>query len=185
MRRVLLLSVIFGLLLIVPASVAAQTRYATCDLCGFCPPNPPPSTWESCRACLYPNASSNPNDRQTVVINEEYNLPPTPAPGRWYTIAGCISSNMGGFQNQGGAAGVIQALLNLVFALAGALSLGYIVYGSFVVLTSQADPERLNYGKRVIVGAMVGLLFAFASVFITNLIGSRILGAPGFDSTVP
>jgi len=182
MRRFLLFSVISYLLLVIAAPIFSQTRYATCDLCGYCPPNPPPSNWENCRRCLYESANPDPAAQETLSVSGE-NLPPTPIPGRWYTMIGCVNTNLGGFQNEGAAASVVQILLRLIFSVAGGVAFLYLLYGSFLILTSQADPERLNQGKSIIYGAIVGLVFCLSSVFIINLIASGVLKVPGFESS--
>lgn len=154
-------------------------RYAACDLCGFCPPNIAPQSWASCQKCLYPNMSSDPTSMESLVIDPETNLPPAPAPGRQYTFLGCLGSG-GGFGEEGAAGSVVQSILNIIFSAAGGIAFLYLIYGSFVVATSQANPEKLNYGKRVVYGAIAGLIFTLASVFIVKFIASGILKIPGF-----
>lgn len=182
MRRFFIFGVVVFLLLTVNFPVLAQTRTATCDLCGFCPPNPPPSNWENCRQCLYESASSDPNSYETLSVGDE-NIPPTPIPGRWYTMIGCINTNLNSFENEGAAASVVQILLRLIFSTAGGIAFLYFLYGSFLILTSQADPERLNQGKSIVYQAIVGLIFSLSSIFIINLIGSGILKIPGFNNS--
>jgi len=67
----------------------------------------------------------------------------------------------------------------------GGIALLMLMYGGFLILTSQAEPERLNYGRRVVTGAVIGLIFALGSVFIVNIIGSGILRLPGFGGAAP
>jgi hypothetical protein len=98
-------------------------------------------------------------------------------------MLGCISSGSSvGFTGEKGAPSFVQALLNVIFSLAGGLAFLYLMYGGFTVLTSQADPEKLNYGRRLIYGAIAGLIITIGSVFIVNLIGSGILRIPGFST---
>ena len=105
--------------------------------------------------------------------------------GRQFTMLGCIKAGTGvGFTNQKGTPSFVQALLNVIFSLVGGLAFLYLMYGGFTILTSQADPEKLNYGRRLIYGAIVGLIITLASVFIVNLIGSGILRIPGFQGAV-
>lgn len=158
--------------------------YATCDKCGYCPPNPAPQSWSACQQCLYPNVPSDPSSNATLLIGPS-GYPPTPALGRAYTFLGCLGGGSGGFTQQGAAGGVVQSLLNIVFSTAGGIAFLYLIYGSFIVATSQANPEKLNYGKRVAYGAIVGLLFTLGSVFIINLIANGILKIPGFGGTSP
>lgn len=159
--------------------VFAQTRYAACDLCGFCPPNPAPKSWPACQKCLYPNVNPDPNAMESLVVNTETNLPIAPALGRQYTFLGCLGSG-GGFGQEGAAGGVVQSLLNIVFSITGGIAFLYLLYGAFIITTSQANPDRLNYGKKVVYGAIAGLIFTLGSVFIVKFIASGVLKIPGF-----
>ncbi len=185
MRKIIFIVLFtFVALLFVFKSSAQEPRYATCDLCGYCLGATPPANWKSCQACLYPGISStNPEDNETLkIVDEENNLQPTPFPGRHYTIIGCLSTDLaGGFTTEGAAASPIQTLLNILFSAAGVIAFLYLIYGAFIVLTSRADPEKLNYGKRLILGAVVGLMFTLSAILLVNLIGSQILKIPGFD----
>lgn len=161
-------------------TISAPPRYAMCDLCGYCPPNPAPQSWAACQKCLYPNVSSDSSTKESLIINPETNLPPTGAPGKQYTFFGCLGGASGGFTSEGAVGEVVQSLLNTIFGLVGGIAFLYLLYGSFIFTTSQANPERLNYGRRVIYGAVVGLIFTLGSVFIVKFIASGILKIPGF-----
>ncbi|MBI4225933.1 hypothetical protein HY612_02365 [Candidatus Roizmanbacteria bacterium] len=163
-----------------PPTPTSAVRYAACDLCGYCPPDQLPSTWEKCRLCLYPTASPDSALKETLRVDLGTNTGPTPYQGRQYTVIGCIKTDLGSFQQEGAAASVVQILLNVIFSIIGSIAFLYLIYGSFVVLTSQAEPERLNYGKRLIYGAIIGLIFSLSSVFIVNFLASGVLKIPGF-----
>lgn len=160
--------------------IIAQDRYATCDQCGFCPPNPPPSNWSQCVACLYPDIAPSPDSGETLKINPNSNLPPTPYPGRAFTMIGCVKTDLGSFQQEGAAASVVQVLLDFLFKIIGGIALIYFIYGVSIIMTSQANPEQLNYGKRIVLGAIVGLIFSLSAVFLVNLLANNILRIPGF-----
>lgn len=181
MKRVLLFFLTFTLFFFVSTKLvfADTSRYAACDLCGYCPPNAAPQSWVSCQKCLYPDASSDPESLDTLKIEPTSNLPPTPFPGHQNTFLGCIGGSSA-FTTEGSAGGVAQSLLNIVFSLAGGVAFLYLLYGSFIIATSQAEPERLNYGKRVVSGAIIGLVFTLSSVLVVNFIASGILKIPGF-----
>jgi len=162
--------------------VFSENGVANCDLCGYCPPNPPPSTWEKCQKCIYPNASSDYTSGETLKISgSDEGAPPTPFPGHQYTMLGCIGTNLSSFRQEGAAAGVVQTLLNIVFSMVGGVAFLFLIYGSFIIITSQASPERLNYGKKIIAGAIVGAIFSISSVFLINLLASGVLKIPGFQ----
>ncbi len=169
------------------SKINALGRYASCDLCGLCQEagvvQPTPQSWESCRKCLYPTAGADP--LYTVLVNPTTNLAPTTYPGHQYTMIGCIGTNLSGFSSPGGAAGPTQIILNLIFSLAAGVSLIYFLYGSYTILTSQSDVERLNYGKRIVTASILGLVFTLSSIFIINTIASSILKIPGFGGLTP
>lgn len=203
MRKVFLPFLVLSALFLVvsSSSFAATKRYATCDACGLCPTivngsapscsvSSIPGDWQSCVKCLYPtkfpaNSSPDPTSCETLLVDDETNLPLYPvAIGRQFTLLGCIKTDTGGgFSGEKGAPSFVQAMLNVIFSLSGGAALLYLMYGGFIILTSRADPERLNYGKRLIYGAVIGLLFTLGSVFIVNLIGSGILHIPGMTGT--
>lgn len=195
MKKIFIFILVFLLLLNIVGNVSAETptvtpggpRYAVCDLCGYCQlnpaptPNPVPQSWSACQQCLYPNIAhpDNPNAMDTLIVDPTSNLPPTGVPGKQYTFLGCLGGS-GGFTNEGTAGEVVQSLLNIIFSISGGIAFLYLLYGSFILATSQANPEKLNYGKRVIYGAIAGLLFILGSVFIVRFIASGILKIPGF-----
>lgn len=205
MRKIIFgaLILLFVSLVLPHSSFAAVKRYTTCDACGLCPqidvtkgtcsvattpaPDQPPQVpgdWKNCVKCLYPGITKpDPSNCNTVLVNEKADPPaaPTVMPGRQYTMLGCLTSGTTkGFRGETGAPTFVQALLNVIFSLAGGLAFLYLMYGGFIILTSQADPEKLNYGRRLIYGAIAGLIITLGSVFIVNLIGSGILRIPGF-----
>lgn len=169
-------------------SVKAEGRYATCDVCGYCPDSypTPPTKWPQCVQCLYTGLSNAlPPDKATLLINEDTNLPPTPAQGHIYTVFGCIKTDLNDFTQTGAAQSLVQVLLNIIFATAGGVTILYLVYGSFLILSSQGDSERLAHGKRVIMGAIIGIVFTLSSVFIVNLLANNVIGLPGFGTVTP
>ncbi|MBI4225936.1 hypothetical protein HY612_02380 [Candidatus Roizmanbacteria bacterium] len=147
-------------------------RYAACDLCGYCPPDKTPSTWEKCRMCLYPSANPTPTMGDTLRITDpSSNAGPTPFPEKAYTGIGCINSNQ---------AKLTQKILNLVFSITAGIAFLYLLYGAFIILTSQGDAEKLNLGRRLVYGAIIGLTITLSSLLIVNFIASGILRIPGF-----
>ena len=189
MRR-LIFSVIIALILFTSflRPVQAQdTQYANCDQCGLCQRDgvvqPTPQSWEKCRECLYPNTSSS-DPLYTLVVDPTTNAVPTTQPGHLYTMIGCVQSTFG-FTDDGAATSVVNLILGYIFKFAGGIAFLYLIYGAYIILTSQSDPEKLNYGKRVVGAAIVGLVFCLFSVFIVNLLATGILKLPGFSGDTP
>ncbi len=121
----------------------------------------------------------------TLRVDPATNLPIAPAAGRQYTFLGCLTTGAGTFQ-EGGAGNVVQALLRIIFSIVGGVAFLYLIYGAFIILTSQNEPGRLNYGRRVIYGAIAGLIFSLTSIMLVNLIAGQVLRIPGFgDNATP
>jgi len=175
----LLLTVGISHQVLAQSPTTAGPRYAACDLCGYCPPNPAPQSWKACQKCLYPNINPDPAAMDSLKVDVDTNLPPAPVLGRQYTFLGCIKSG-NGFSNEGAVGGVVQTLLNIIFSMSGGIAFLYLIYGSFIIATSQSSPDKLNYGRRVVYGAIAGLIFTLGSVFVVKFIASGILKIPGF-----
>jgi len=148
---------------------------ANCDACGYCEGNPQagsssviPGRWQDCRRCLYPALGE--GDIQATA-NRTLVALPSPDPFHYYTDFGCISTVPGEFATQ---------ISSFFFSIVGGIAFLFFLYGAGVITTSRSDPARLNYGKRIIYGSIIGLLFAIFSVFILRIITTG-LGLPGFS----
>lgn len=186
MKKHLMLTIfLFFIMFFYQVNASNAQSLANCDLCGYCLGKNVPQDWQSCKTCLYPLVTSQDattNDTLNINVNPDTgsNIPITPRPGHFYTSIGCFSTDLSGFTQTGAAGSVTQKLLTLIFSVGGGIAFIYFLYGSFLVLTSQADPERLNHGKRTIYGAIIGIIFTVSAVFIVNTIGSTFLKIPGF-----
>lgn len=195
MKRILALFLLLYIAVFAANTVRVMAQeFAVSDACGYskntrADPNDAlsvkteyiiPEGWEACRKCLYPATTNanNPDAKETVKIDPASGRAPTPAIGRYQTAIGCIST--ANFRSFGSAGGLVQPMLNVLFGVSGGIAFIYIIYGSFTVLTSQADPEKLNHGKRIIIGSIVGLIFSASAVFIINFVANNILKIPGF-----
>ncbi len=186
MKKILIIVfLLIGVFLLQP-TVNAQ---AECDACGYCIGRPTPGNWESCRSCVYPNASKNAGSNQTLEIKQNTktgrNEPITKAPGKTYTQLGCLDVGSNSFSDPSAPGGVLNFLLTkLIFPIVGTLSFISLVYGAFLLITAQGAPEQISRGKSYIVGAIVGLIFTLSAVLLVNIIAGDLLRIPGF-STAP
>lgn len=178
-RYIISVLVLFFIVFLQNTSVIAQDRFATCDLCGYCAPNNPPQNWNKCQQCIYEFANPNPGTMDTLRIDPATNSPPTPIPGRWYTMIGCISTDIGGFSSQGASTNIVQRLLNIVFSLSGGIALLSLIYGVFQIMTSSQSTEKLQSGKQIVTGSIVGLIFVLCSVLLVQFLASGVLKIPG------
>lgn len=139
---------------------------ANCDVCGYCAGAAAPSNWSSCGRCMYPSLVS-----QTTTPESGLTLKGLPEPDQdhYYTDLGCISTDPGEFAAQ---------ISRLFFSIVGGIAFLYFLYGSAVVATARSDPERLNHGKRIVYGSIIGLLFVLFSLFLVRFLAGS-LGLPG------
>lgn len=156
-----------------PAGAGARQNITNCDACGYCfvrqeQPGQAqaevtqpavPGNWETCRACLYPKIPGPATSNGTLIDG------PTPDRTKYFTQIGCISSEAGGFTG---------AIVGFFFRIIGGIAFLYLIYGAIILATSRANPERLNYGRRVLIAAIVGLLFALGAVFAVNFISTGL-----------
>lgn len=90
-------------------------------------------------------------------------------------------------QGECGVTEIIQTLIHIaqwILAVIGAVSLGYFVYGGFTLLTAAGNTSRVDHGRKVLVGTVVGLIIVLASFSIVQWIGTLVGGGaapPAFD----
>ena len=180
-----LLTIVIVLFLFTAQFHSVSAQYAQCDACGYCHPEQvsqtykQPSRSQECQRCLYPALADNADPVDTLRVDPSTLRPPAPAPGRYWTAIGCVNvSNLGGFQEQGAPGGVVQILLNIIFSASGGIAFLYLLYGSFTIVISRADPEKLNYGRRLVLGAITGLIFSLTSLLVINLLSNQIFKIP-------
>lgn len=148
---------------VTPGTSSTTINEVNCDLCGYCKGQPAPQNWEKCRNCLYKAVAG-----ASAEQNRTLEGIPTPDPGHHYTTLGCLSTDPGKFSGQ---------VSTFFFSIIGGIAFLYMLYGAGIIATSRADPERLNHGKRVVWGSILGLLFVLFSVFIIRLLATS-LGIP-------
>lgn len=88
------------------------------------------------------------------------------------TALGCIPANPQPF---------ISWIFKLGAFIGGGIAFLLMAWGTFLVITSTGEPEKLKQGKDIIVSAVSGLLFIIFAVFLLRLIGADILKIPGFE----
>lgn len=97
----------------------------------------------------------------------------------WYsglTNSDCSLKNLGTDTNSQAnyiwkiALNIIDDLLQLI----GYTTVGYIMYGGFLMMTSSGAPDKAAHGRKTIMSAAIGLVIALASVALVNFISSKI-----------
>ena len=97
----------------------------------------------------------------------------------WYsglTNDDCSLKNPGADTNSQ-ANYIWKIVLNIVddlLQLIGYTTIGYIMYGGFLMMTSNGAPDKAARGRKTIMSAAIGLVIALASVALVNFISSKI-----------
>lgn len=68
------------------------------------------------------------------------------------------------------ALNIVDDLLQLI----GYTTVGYVMYGGFLMMTSNGAPDKAARGRKTIMSAAIGLVIALASVALVNFISSKI-----------
>lgn len=64
----------------------------------------------------------------------------------------------------------ITAILNWVYALAGLVAVGFIVYGAVNYAMTQGDPGKIKQASQTIAFAVIGLVVVLLAAAITNFV---------------
>lgn len=83
------------------------------------------------------------------------------------TALGCIPTHPVAF---------VSVFMNILLFMGGGIAFLLMIVGAGFILTSRGQPEQIQRGKQVFVGALVGLLMIIFSTFLLELIGVDILG---------
>jgi hypothetical protein len=94
--------------------------------------------------------------------------------------AGCTPSDFGCLSKNDPFA-FTSAIYTAGLGLIGGLALLFIIYGSFIILSSKGDPLALQRGKSFIVYSIIGMVLAFAGFAFYQIIAVDVIKIPGFS----
>ena len=77
--------------------------------------------------------------------------------------------------------GVVTPLFRIALSIGGGIAFILILLGAFQIQISTGDPKKLQQGREMIEGAIIGLLMIIFSIVILKIVGVNILGIPGFS----
>lgn len=72
-------------------------------------------------------------------------------------------------------------LYSIGLGFIGGVAVLSIIYGAYLVLSSQGDPDKLTKGKSYIVYAIIGLILAVSGFAFYRIVGVDIVHIPGFQ----
>lgn len=70
----------------------------------------------------------------------------------------------------------VRRIYFIFLGIGGGIAFLLMIIGAVFVLSSQGQPERVQRGKEVFIGALIGLLMMIFATFLFELIGVDVLG---------
>jgi hypothetical protein len=67
------------------------------------------------------------------------------------------------------------AIVDLLLRLAGLVAVGFVLWGGFTYITSQAEPDKLAQARHTIMNALIGLVIATLATSIVVFVGNRLV----------
>ena len=90
----------------------------------------------------------------------------------------CFDTDFGQLCND--PATLVSQIYKYGLGLIGGVALLFIIYGGYLILSSQGEPEKVKTGRSYIVYSIVGLLLALGGFVFYQVVAQNILGIPGF-----
>jgi hypothetical protein len=72
-------------------------------------------------------------------------------------------------------------LFSIALGIGGGIAFLMLIIGGIQIQISAGDPKRMQQGREIIEGAIIGLLLIILAFVILRIIGVDILGIPGFS----
>ena len=77
--------------------------------------------------------------------------------------------------------GFASSLYGIGLSFIGVVALLFIVYGGFLILTSQGNPEQVDKGKSYITYSVIGVVLAIAGYALYQILAIDVIKIPGFS----
>lgn len=97
----------------------------------------------------------------------------------WYyglTEADCSIKSPGGSEDSQKAfvTRIVLTIVEDLLQVAAYITIGYIIYGGFIYLTSGGSSDRAARGMKTVMNAAIGLVIAMASIGLVNFIAGYL-----------
>jgi hypothetical protein len=71
---------------------------------------------------------------------------------------------------------VLLAVVEAMLRIAGIVAVAFTIYGGFMYIISQGEPDATKKAKGTIIGASIGVIIAIFATFIAGFVGSILWG---------
>lgn len=69
---------------------------------------------------------------------------------------------------------IALAIVDILLRIGALVAVGFVMYGGFLYLTSQGEPDGTKRGRQAIMNALIGLVIAIMASAIVAFIGARL-----------
>lgn len=69
---------------------------------------------------------------------------------------------------------ILMAVIEILLSVAGIIAVGFVIFGAFKFITSQADPQKIAGARTTIANALVGLVIALVASKVVAFIGNKL-----------
>lgn len=66
------------------------------------------------------------------------------------------------------------ALVDILLRVGGLVAVVYVIYGGFLYMTSQGEPDKTSQAKNTIMNAVIGVIIVIIAIVAVNFIGDTI-----------
>jgi hypothetical protein len=70
---------------------------------------------------------------------------------------------------------IALAIVEILLRIGTLAAVGYVIYGGFMFMTSQGEPDKAANARKTIINAVVGLVIALLATGIVSFIGGKLL----------
>ena len=95
-------------------------------------------------------------------------------------VPACTNTDIGCIPND--PVQFVSKFYSIGLGLIGGVAVLFIIYGGYIVLTSQGDVSQLGKGKSYIYYAIAGLLLAIFGYVFVQVVAVNVLHIPGFGT---
>lgn len=71
---------------------------------------------------------------------------------------------------------VLLAIIDDLLIIIGIVAVAFVIYGAFMYVTSQGNPEQTGKAQGTIINALIGTAFAITAATFVNFLGQRLGG---------
>ncbi len=77
-------------------------------------------------------------------------------------------------QNPSDVWAILLGIIDILLRVGGIAAVIYVMYGGFLYMTSQGEPDRTKQAKETIIGSIIGLVIVLLAAQIVSFIGNRL-----------